>query len=223
MANLLFSKTSVTADTSSGSFTLIAEMTSGVVSIVGVSSVVLLLFHMTPDDTSADKTAKYRFTVDGSATGSPVMTEVMDNVDEGSGMTMVWAVDGLSAGNHTFTVEWITQVGAPATAADRNRSFQVIEFDTDATLKVDASSVSDESAPVSYANVPGMAGTFTTASGASHLLLASFPTGDASDKSADLRFAIGGVREGPESSNWTDTAISPVGVGIDDSHKITGI
>ena len=214
MANLLFSKLSATADAADAGYTLLDEMTSGAVSIAGTSSVVLLIFHITPEDTSTNETTIYRFTVDGSATGSPEASAFMDNVNDGSGVTMVWAVDGLSAGNHTFTVEWKNALGTPATATDRNRSFQVIEFDTDATIKVDKASVSLETTPASYADMADMDGTFTTASGAMHLILTSVAPWDSNDDSTDFRFAIDDAREGPESSSWNDKANELSGLGM---------
>ncbi len=214
MANLLFTQTetaSRTAPTDGFAVIGVGEtdvMSSGSVAVVGTSSVVLLIFSITPDDAGADETAEYRFTVDGSATGSPVARAFIDNTNEGSGTTMVWAVDGLSAADHTFAVEWDTASGTPATATDRPRSFQVIEFDTNATLKIDVGSVSADACQTAFEDMDAMTGTFTPVANSLHLILATIGIASSADDSCNIRFEIDAgtpTLEGPQSTIWTDS------------------
>ncbi len=49
--------------------------------------------------------AEHRFAIDGVRDG-PLMGHSMDNVDETTGVMMAWAVTGISAVSHTFSIMW---------------------------------------------------------------------------------------------------------------------
>lgn len=216
MANLLASVTSASSDTSSGSWTEITDMTSGSVAVAGTGSVIKITFSITPDDTNTDETARYRFTIDGTAiSGGPVLPAFIDAAAEGNGLTMTYFVDGLTAANHTFAVEWITETGSPATATDRDRSLQVIEWESGATIKVDVSSTSSQADPATWDVMTDMTGTFTTASGAGHWIVANVPPAEGADASSDLQFAVDTTREGPMSAIWRDATNEYCGVGME--------
>ena len=96
--------------------------------VIGTSSVILIIFEILGDD-GADKAARFRLTIDGSPiTNGPQQEHFIDATNEASSMTLAFCVDGLSAGNHSFGVEWINQSGTMATATDRSRFLQIWEF-----------------------------------------------------------------------------------------------
>lgn len=189
---------------------------STVESIAGTSSVVLLIAQIQGLKVDAtDSTFDMRFTIDGSATNSPIMVAFTDrgSSDRSMGARLVWAVDGLSTGNHTFAV----QVKRRKDINDidtRTRSFQVIEFDADASLLIDKQSVAANSSTGSFVNMTDLSATVTPASGSLLLFLFNaFPdAGAAGDKRAEFRFILDGTQDGPYGS-----------CSIDDVNELDGV
>lgn len=198
MANLLTDLVLTSDDTFGGTFADILGM-SDTVSIVGTSSVVILMTSNVPANKvdAGDVCPEYRFTVDGSPVG-PELSAFHDTDSEFSGREVIFAVDGLSAGNHDFAVQARNRSGTAGTDTTRNRTFQVLEIPTGASLLVDLASVAADSAPVSWANVAGLSGSATPQAG-SILLMLTGATLEANggDEAADFRFAIDGARDGP--------------------------
>jgi hypothetical protein len=198
MANTLHADiTLATSDTvPTTGWATISGMEKTGASIAGTSSVVLLLATITLNNASADDCVEVRFAVDGSRTDSPWCHMFHDATDEGNSLTMAWAVDGLSAGTHSFAVQWLdVQGGSTSSALDR--TFQVIEFESDVSLLVDISTTASAgSAPATFADIAGQSqSSVTTTASSLHLLIGSAnPRG--SSAAADLQFAIDGTREG---------------------------
>ena len=208
MSSILGTVTSTTSDTSGASWASLANMAISNVSVTS-GAVQLLLFHMTCGTDATDRAALFRLTVNGSSVGSPIAAMFCDAVDEVNGVTMAWAVDGLT-GTNSFDVEWQTHGSMPAvsTSTTLTRSFQVIEL-TDATLKVDVGTTSSDTATSGWSQISNMTGTFTTAANAMHLLVACGPIlADSSDAHAYLRFAVDSTLEGPVSGTWVDATES---------------
>jgi len=92
-----------------GSFADIAGMTD-VVSVEGPDSVILLQMSLQAELPGNDEVGEYRFTHDGARVG-PVVSAFADDTDRGNGLTLMFALTGLSAGNHTFAVQGQNRVG----------------------------------------------------------------------------------------------------------------
>ena len=173
---------------------------STVESIAGTGSVVLLIALMQNNSgTGSDETFECRFTIDGSSTGSPIPLGYKDAADEASGTQAIWAVDGLSTGNHTFAVQ-AKDAKNSSQISTRTRSFQVIEFPAaDATLLVDKSSTATQSASSTWTTLTDLSATVTPASGSLLIFLASItPRLDTTgDTLCQFRFTVDGTRDGP--------------------------
>lgn len=201
MANLLIDLTLVTADTFGGTFADIAGMAPAAVPVAGPNSVVILMTSNVPapQDTGEDACAEYRFTVDGSPVG-PELSALNDTPSEYSGREVIFAVDGLSAGNHTFAVQARSRHPTPNAETDTglNRTFQALEITSGATILVDLASSAADTAPVAWANVVGLSGSATPQLGSILLMLAGASILDIDDHDcAEFRFAIDGARDGP--------------------------
>ena len=183
-----------------GSFALVTGFTA-TVNIVGTGSVVVLAFEVNGaiGADSDDECGEYRFTIDASAVGSPVLSSFKDSTDEGTGRSMVWIVDGLSTGSHTFTVEGINRQGTVVIDTTRIRLFQVAELDGATTeLAIDILSTSADDSPATWANVDEMSAAFAVTTGSVHFVNGTLPNLlTSTDESADIQFAIGGTRDGP--------------------------
>ena len=155
---------------------------------------------------TGQKVSDHRFAIDGTRDG-PNMTNVMDNVDETTGVMMAWGVTGVSAASHTFSVQWERSLDTPIMDTARPRVFQVIEITEDFDLLVDLESVSADSAAAGYTDIADMSGTPVIDSTDSiALVLANYTIGAGSDETSDNRLSIGGSLEGAEVSVWTDAA-----------------
>ena len=216
MPEILGTVESVSADSSTGSFTQVDDMTL-TVTVAGTGSVILLVAHVTiAAGGSSDIGAEFRLTEGGSPVGA-VMGAVNDGVDETLAMGVVFAVTGLSAGDHTFTLEWANRQGSASTDTSRNRTLQVIELlAAEATILVDVVSQTADSAPATFADVDQFSGSGTVdGTGDIILMLANLMQKSAADNSYLMQFAVGGTREGPEiSPTWSDSSAGRVGGGF---------
>ncbi len=181
----------------------------------------LILLHGVCVTTSTDETGEWRFAVDGTpVTNGPIATAFIDAANEGQGFALAFVWEESSGASRTFTAEWQRVQVTPRTDTTRTRTFQVIELD-DAALKLNLSSVASDTPTASYTDVVGLSGSFSTASGAIHLILATMPTSMGTDRSADFRFHVDTVAEGPEVSSWDDAALE--GNSIQMSYVRTGL
>jgi len=198
MANLLTDLILTSAYVYTGTFADITGM-SDTVSIKDTESVVLLMTSNVPaENVVADLCVEYRFTVDGSPVGGE-LSSMLDANDEFSGMEMMYAVTGLSAGNHTFAVQGRNREGDGEVDTTRNRTFQVLEFVFgSASILVDLTSSSADTAPATWADVAGLTTSATPEAGSLLLFTAGLPPlSDENDEMGDYQFAIDGVRDGP--------------------------
>ena len=216
MANLLATIDLTSAQTPGTSYELVTGLTA-TVAIVGTGSVVLLLAQVPITEGGAnDSSLSFQFTVDGSAANSPIMVGFIDrgNEDEQQGIRLSWAVTGLSTGNHTFTVEVKKRTGGTPTIDTRPRSFQVIEFDSDATILINQKTTAANSSTSSWANMTDLSATVTPASGSLLLFLfnAFSDDGTGGDLRAEFRFILDGTQDGPYGM-----------VSIDASNEMDGV
>lgn len=215
MSKVLGLVQSTSADSAPATYALIDNMVL-TRTVDNSDSVILLTFAMSPDDPQADETAKYRFTIDGSATGTPETSCMADgNARRVGEASLIWAVDGVSAGSHTFRVEWEIISGAPNTATDQRRMFQVTEL-TDAVLKVDIDATDVVADPATFTDLHSS--TFPVASSALHLLIfvtaGGDSVGDVGDSCSEFRFAIDDVLSGPFSHQDINDLDEATGCGM---------
>ncbi len=197
MAKLLTDLILTSANVFGGAFADITGM-SDTVSIKDADSVVILMTSNVPaENVAADLCVEYRFTVDGSPVGGE-LSSFLDAPDEVSGIEMMFAVTGLSAGNHTFAVQGRNRFGTGESDTGRNRTFQVLELDFGASILVDLSSSSADTAPGTFADVAGLSVSATPQAGSLLLFCAGLPAlSDENDEMGDYQFAIDGARDGP--------------------------
>ncbi len=187
-----------------GTWADINALSIGSITVQGTNSVLLLIFTL-QQTTRTDNTAEYRFTVNGSSTGSPVLTQWSDSTNEGCGLTMVWAVDGLSGSSNVFAVQWQNVQGTVDADESRNRTLQVFEIvGGDATIKVDQSASDQVGDPGSWtdlftANSIAIAGTNSVI-----LMIGNVPFNMEADENSDFQFAVDTSREGAVTRVSTD-------------------
>ncbi len=204
-ASLIVDVSATDTDTSSATFADVSGLSATVTPNAG--SVLLMLAGVTIDDpTNTDQSANFRFAIDGTRDGPFSMSQA-DNTDEMDSASMAWAVDGVSAASHTFSVQWQEGQGTPDTDNGRTRILQVIEFESDVDLLVDNISVTAEAAPAAFADMDDMTGSPDIDSVDSiALVLANYvqDAGGTADKRADSRLTVGGVFEGAIQSQFRD-------------------
>jgi len=178
------------------------------ISIAGTSSVILMIGNV-PINMEADESTDFQFGVDDTGEGA-VTTGMTDNVLEGNSWSGMHALDGLSAGNHSFELKWQARTGAGQTDATRRRTFQVIEVTANAALKLDLISSTSEVAAVSWANVPGLSDSYTVAgTSAIHLLIGNIVQLGAGDSTIDFSIGVDGTNEGAELIGFSDSTSIP--------------
>jgi hypothetical protein len=116
---------------------------------------------------------------------------------------MMFAWKETSGQSRAFSLQWQIRASTPVTDTTRTRTFQVIELD-DADLKLDLSSTASASAGASYADVTGLSSSFTTASGAIHLVLGTMTPASGADRTADFRIGVDATEEGAEVTSYSD-------------------
>ncbi len=211
MSNLLAAIQDATSDTSSGSWTDITGMTSGSVTVAGTGSVILLMMTVSVDSSASDDTTQhFRFDIDGSpASNGPEASSFSDLLDETNGCSLAFAVTGLSAGSHTFKVQWIDEGANSGTSSVRLRSLVVVELlAADAALQIDLSAIDAQDDPATWEDIASsggnFTGSFTVTADSLQLMLANIPSNEAADTSSDIRFEIDTTREGAFSAFWCD-------------------
>lgn len=222
MANLLVDITSTTSGSSPGTWGTVPDLSASNITVQGTNSVLLLIAQV-QIAAATDNTAEFRFTVNGSATGSPVITCFSDATNgETQSMTLVWAVDGLSGSANSFSVEWQTVTGSPSIDTARPHTFQIIEIaNGEASIKVDQSSTAAASAPASWGNLFSATGVSIAGTSSVILMLSNVPITMATDAAADFQFSVDTTREGAVTSQFTDAANE--GSGWSGMHALDGL
>lgn len=179
----------------------ITDLQASSITVAGTGSILILMCHLglTPDE---DVGARVRFTIDGSPVGLEKFIFTCDaSPTLADHFSFCYAVTGISAGTHSFGVEWIKQVGSgnPTLPTDTVYTFQVLELTGDATLITDLAVTNDVTLGGSFANITGLVESETLNSSNLYIFLLNIqpqPAGAIAD--AGIRFAIGGTRDGPE-------------------------
>ena len=205
MANLLIDKTLTSAFTVPAAWGDVTDM-SEVVTIVGTDSMVILMMSLNPEMVETDACAEYRFTHDGAQVG-PALSCTMDQIDEGSGITLFFALSGLAAGSHTFAVQAQRRENTAVIDTAFQRTFQCVEIESGATFLVNKSSVAADTSPATYADIVDLSDTQTPADGSLLLFILGMTQLFDSDVTAKYQFAIDGTREGPEGSQFSDSSV----------------
>jgi len=221
-SDILVDITVSTASTSTGTWADITGLSASSITVQGTSSVVLLMFQMTIDP-AADATAEFRFTVNGSATGSPVITAFTDNAanEESEGCTMMWVVDGLSGSANSFAVQWRTLTGIPVADTTRPRSLQVVEIDSDAEIIVDMSASTTEADPGTWGDLFTSSSVAVAGTGSVLMLISNVPYNMEADEASDFRFAVDTAGEGAVTTASTDNPLE--GGGWSGVHCLDGL
>ena len=198
-----------------------ADMTGLSVAATPNAGALLLFIHGSQIlGQTGQKASIHRFAIDGTQDG-PEMSNVMDNVDETTGCTMVHAKTGVSATSQTFSVQHEVLLGTAVMDTARPRIFQVVQIDTLFALSVDVESVSADSAASGYTDMTDMTGSPDIDSTDSiGLLLANYTIGGAADATSNNQFEIGTTLDGAEVSVWTDAADRPESLSM--AFAITG-
>ncbi len=111
-----------------GTFADVPDLNTGSIAIASTASIILLTAVVPLVFESADRTAEFRFAVDGTREG-PFVTCFGDQVDHGTDLaSLAWAITGLS-GSHTFSLQWQLLTGSSfAIDTGRVRNLQVLEI-----------------------------------------------------------------------------------------------
>lgn len=191
-ANILADIESVTGGTAPASFGTVPDCSVTGQTVQGTDSVLLLIGTVTIAE-AADDTAEFRFSVNGSPTGSPIGKAFTDAATAGEthGMTIVWAVTGLSGGANSFALEWQLIQATPDIDTAKPHSFQVIEIvGGDASILVDSSASDSVAAVTAETNLFQSTSISVAGTGSILLLLGNVPMALATDNWAAFRFGI---------------------------------
>lgn len=205
--NLLVDITSTASGSSSGSWANVPGLSATSITVQSTGSLLLLITTVTLNDSSTDSTAAFRFYVNGAAiTNGPEIQCFEDNTNgERGGMSMAYALTGLSGSTNSFSVQWITQTGSPAIETDLNHSFQVIEVEDSASILVNSFATSSSTSPSTEGNLFQSTSISVAATGSVLLMLANVPCGGTSDGSAAFRFGVDDSAEGARGTMLMDT------------------
>lgn len=225
----LFSVTSTSAATATGSWANLDEMS---LTVTGTTAgdCILLTFSMSPLMTSTDAAAQFRFARGGTAIGPEIPLGGSDTTNEGMGGTLMFVDTGHSGGSVSYTVQWIDVTGTLDTDTSRIRSFQAVHFPAaDANLLVNVSSTGAYTFTGSYADITGMSSTQTVGSTSDVLVFIGTCPVNEGAVSVDFRFADGGTREGPEltaaggqsSTLFCESSMAWAKTGISGSHTFS--
>lgn len=173
------------------------------ITVQGTSSILIMISNV-PFNMEADECTDFQFAVDTTKEGA-ITSVYTDNPLEGNSWSGVHVLDGLSAGTHSFHLEWQARTGAGQTAA-KLRTFQVIEVTTLATLKLELESQVSGSAPSGYGDVNGLSSSYNVAATtAIALIFANIQIVAQSDRCAEFMIGVDSVEEGAEIISYTDS------------------
>lgn len=176
------------------------------IDVNGTGSVILMLANVAYN-MEGDESTDFAFSVDTTIEGATTSV-FTDAANEGNGWSGMHVTDGLSSGTHTFELQWQARTGAGQTDSARRRTFQVIEFASNAFLRISKSGSASATAPGTMADIAPLSGSYTSASsGAGHFVIGNMvQAGDAQDSTADYRLNIDGTYAGAELIGNTDNA-----------------
>lgn len=222
-SNLLVNINVSSPASSSGSWANITDMSIGSITVQGTNSVLLLMFQMQTDP-AGDNTAEFRFYVNGSAVNSPILTAFSDAASgsDANSVTMVWAITGLSGSSNSFSVQWLTVTGSPASDTTRPRTLQVFEIvGGDAEIIVDQGTTGITGDPGTWADL-FTANTIPVVGTSSILIMiANVPYNMEGDECTDFAFAVDTSQEGAVTSVYTDA--NNEGNGWSGVHVLDGL
>lgn len=225
-SNLLVDITSTSSGAAPESWGTIPSLSATNITVGGTDSVCLIVAHVKILDGS-DKTIEFRLSVNGSPTGSPVLTSFIDGPHGswgGNGGTIIWAVEGLSGSSNSFAVEWQIVSSTPVIDITYEHTLQVIEIaDGDASIKVDQSSTGSATSIGSWANLFSASDISIVDTSSIILMIANVNpilTGFG-DTGAEYRFSVDGTREGAFEANCKDS--EDEGSGFSAMHVLDGL
>ncbi|MEE9215693.1 MAG: DUF2341 domain-containing protein [Thermodesulfobacteriota bacterium] len=225
-SNLLVDITSLSSGTAPATWGIVPGLTASGITVKNTSSVLLIIAQVPLKD-EGDATAEFRISVNGSATGSPVVTAFTDNIHSVGGvhpMTIMFAVTGLSGSSNSFKCEWQDVISDANMDTAREQSLQVIEItDGDASILVNQSSTGAAASPSTWGNLFSASSISVAGTGSVLLMIANVPIdlSDSSDDTADFQFSVDGTKEGAITSVFKDEIDE--GPGWSGMHILDGI
>lgn len=180
--------------------------TASSIPVVGTGSILIMIANV-PYTMTGDDESDFQFAVDASREGA-ITSVYTDASNEGNGWSGVHVLNGLSAGDHSFHLEWQAKSGTGSTDGSRLRTFQVVEITANATLKLELVSSDPGSAPGSYGDVNGLSDSYVVAAtDAIALIFANIQIVSAADRCADFMIGVDSVEEGAEILSYTDSTV----------------
>lgn len=224
MPNILVNIEDQTGGNSSGSWGNVPGLSATGITVAGTGSVLLIIgtVAVLPEP---DSTAWYRPAVDGAAVNYPNIQAFSDvaSGEETNCPTVAFAVTGLSAGTHSFALQWLTQTGSPSKSTARTSSLLVLELTANASIKYDTYATSSANPSTSWGNLFSSGNVSIAGTGSVVLLFANVPMSidNSSDYSIDYSFSVDGTREGAVTCSDADATNENNGwSGI---HALTGL
>lgn len=209
--------TSVASASIAASYADVNALSKSITLNGGASSLVLCIAHVNIVFDATDRTADFRFALDGTREGPEMTLCYSDNVDKGTGGMIVWVMNGWT-GAKTVSLQGQVRKASPSLDTSRTRSLQVIELESsEANLLVNSTSTASYTFTGSYANITGMSGSGTAQSTSSQILMiANLTIADStSDQSVDCMFADDGTTEGAVMTpSWTDSTDEMAGAAV---------
>ncbi len=223
-ANLLVNITSTSGGSAPGTWGTVPGLSASSITVQGTNSVLLLLGTVTQAEAS-DDSAEFRFSVNGDATGSPVVKSFTDSSTAGEvhGISLYWAVTGLSGSSNSFAMEWQDIVSGSSIDTSKPHSFQVVEIaGGDATIDVDLSSTSSASAG-SESNLFQATGVSIAGTSSVLLFMGNVAMALSSDNYAVFRFGVDDTGEGARTAGGSDSTSNHDGWSWSGFHMKTGV
>lgn len=222
-SNILANINVVSTATCPASWADITDMSIGSVTVQGTNSVLILMFQA-QIARGTDHSAEFRFYVNGSPTGSPILTAFSDHATDYdvNSVTMVWAITGLSGSSNSFSVQWQQVQSTPSMDTDRNRTFQILEIaGGDAEILVNMSASDQVADPATWTNLFDANTIPVAGTGSVLIMIANVPYNMEADERTEFQFEVDGSNTGAITTVYTD--FGSEGNGWSGVHVETGL
>ena len=219
--NILANLTTQSPLIATGTWAEMTGLSATNLTVAGTDSVLLIIASMAQLG-ETDRTAEHRLSINGSPTGSPVLTSFSDASNEAGNTTLAFAVNGLSGSSNDIAVEWQSVSGSPARDVGRVSSLMILEITGgDAILQANLSSTAAANPGATWSDLFATGNIDVDSTASIMLLIADVQITGANDAAIDFRFSVDGTLEGALTSCYTDATDEMTGwSGI---HVVTGL